>query len=122
MLSEVHTSKEFRRKLSRIYNDVNQDIYGFGVIRLSIFFVDDMVIFRTKHNRVRALQALETCNAELKQSVDYALFLEFKRRFLQCLIAETDLLVTSVLRDYDPGTEIAVTVVCVDEVAGGAGA
>lgn len=113
VFSDYHMSKEFRRKLFQLYNGVNQDLYGFGVMKLRIVFVEDMIVFRTKHNRVRALQALERCAPELKQSVDYALFSEFKRMFSLRLATETDLAVTSMLRDYDPKTETAVTVVCV---------
>lgn len=116
MFSDYHMSKEFRRRLFQIYNGVNQDIYGFGVMKLRIAFVEDMVLFRTTHNRVRALQALETCAPELKRSVDYELFSEFKRRIAIRLANETDLVVSSILRDYDPTTETAVTVVCVGGV------
>lgn len=115
MFTEERTSKEFRRKLFKLYNAVNQDIYGFGVMKLRIVFIEDMIVFRTKHNRVRALQALEACNPALKHSVDYALFMEFKKRLAGLLLSETDLHVTSILRDYDPSTETAVTVVCVGE-------
>lgn len=118
LFSEDHTSKEFRRELFRIYNDVNKDIYGFGVVSLRIVFVEDMIVFRTQHNRVRALQVLEERDRALKQEVDYALFLEFKKRFLDRLVRETDLDVASILRDYDSATQTAVTVVCVSEEGG----
>lgn len=118
LFSEDHMSKEFRRELFRIYNDVNKDIYGFGVVSLRIVFVEDMIVFRTQHNRVRALQALEERDPGLKRAVDYALFLEFKKRFAEWLGRETDLDVTSILRDYDPETQTAVTVVCTSNGGG----
>ena len=118
MFAERYTSNEFRRKLFRLYNGVNQDVYGFGVMRLRIVFVEDMIVFRTKHNRVRALQTLEQSDPSLKRSVDYALFMEFKRRFARAMAEETDLDVECILRDYDPATETAVTVVCVRTEAG----
>jgi 5-carboxymethyl-2-hydroxymuconate isomerase len=115
MFTDAHTSKEFRRELFKIYNAVNNDIYGYGVVSLRIVFVEDMIIFRVKHNRVHVLQVLEGREPFLKQSVDFALFLAFKECFAEKLRAETDLNVNCILRDYDPVTHTAITVVCVSE-------
>ncbi|MCH3971295.1 MAG: DUF2294 domain-containing protein [Oscillospiraceae bacterium] len=114
-MTGIYTTQEFKRKLFKIYNSVNQEIYGFGVNELRIAFVDDMIIFRTRHNRVRALQVLENDYKDLKQSVDYALFLEFKKRLRRQLQEQTDMHVGSLLRDYDAKRETAITVVCLEE-------
>lgn len=102
---------DIRKKLFRIYNDVNKDIYGSGVIELKINVTSDMIFFYTRHNRVQALKVLEDRYLLLKQSVDYALFTEFKLRLGEKLKEQMGIIPKSILRDYDPDAMIAVTIV-----------
>lgn len=104
-------SAEYKKELFKIYNEINKEIYGFGVIELKINLTDDMIIFITKHNRVSALQALEQNHPDLKQSVDYALFSEFKLRLKARLQENLHLEPKAMLRDYDANYHLAVTVV-----------
>lgn len=102
---------DYKRKLFKIYNTVNKEIYGYGVTELKVSCMEDMIIFRTRHNRVHALQVLEENYAMLKQSVDQALFSEFKRILRKKLTEEMGLRVVGMLRDYDTNIRTAVTVV-----------
>lgn len=109
------SSNEFKKKLSRCYNEVHKELYGVGVTQLKIEAVNDtMIMFLVKHQRVTALRALEEHYPELKQSVDAALHQEFKRRIQKKLSEEMNLSVTGVLRDYEPQTAWACTVVITD--------
>lgn len=106
------SSNEFKKRLSRCYNEVHKELYGVGVTQLKIDAAGEaMIMFLVKHQRVTALRALEEHYPELKQSVDAALHQEFKQRIQRKLADELDLPVTGVLRDYDPGTNWACTIV-----------
>ena len=100
-----------RKKLFRIYNDVNKEIYAFGVVEIKINLTADSITFIAKHNRVQALKVLEKRYVMLKQSVDYALFQEFKLLLKEKLIAELGLEPEVILRDYETNSQIAFTVV-----------
>lgn len=102
---------DFKKQLFRVYNDVNKDIYGSGVVELKISVNDDVIMFYTRHNRVQALRALEDRHTSLKQSVDYALYQEFKFRLGQQLRDRLGIFPKAILRDYDPGSLIAMTAV-----------
>lgn len=107
---EFH-SAELKKQLFKIYNDINKEIYGFGVVELKINLTEDMMIFITRHNRVPALQALEQNHPDLKQSVDSALFSEFKLRLRARLQENLHINPKAMLRDYDASYLLAVTVV-----------
>ncbi|MDR2006755.1 MAG: Na-translocating system protein MpsC family protein [Acidaminococcales bacterium] len=102
---------ELKKKLFRIYNEVNKDIYGFGVVEIKIDMTPDFIMFFGKHNRVHALRVLEKRYIVLKQSVDQALFQEFKLLLRQKLNEELELYPAAILRDYETNSQIAVTVV-----------
>lgn len=109
------SSNEYKKKLSRCYNEVHKELYGVGVNQLRLEAANDtMIMFLVKHQRVAALRALEEYYPELKQSVDAALHQEFKRRIQKKLAEELELPVAGVLRDYDPQTAWACTVVICD--------
>ena len=59
MMSMDNLPLDFKKQLFRIYSDTSKAIYGFGVIELKINFIDDMIIFRTRDNRVPILKVLE---------------------------------------------------------------
>ncbi len=107
---------ELKKQLFKLYNDVNKEIYGSGVVELKINITDDMIIFKTRHNRVPALQAIEANYAQLKQSVDQALFCEFKVRLRKQIEEKTNIRPQAMLRDYDSAFQTAITVVVIEEL------
>ncbi|MCL6456590.1 MAG: DUF2294 domain-containing protein [Gorillibacterium sp.] len=114
-ISLLLSSNEHKKKMSRCYNEVHKEIYGVGVTQLRIEAVaDGMIMFLVKHQRVVALRALEDHYTELKQSVDSALHHEFKLRFQKKLSEEMDLPIQGVLRDYDPASEWACTLIIME--------
>ncbi|MNB87931.1 hypothetical protein D3C75_349360 [compost metagenome] len=114
-VSLLLSSNEYKKKLSRCYNEVHKELYGVGVTQLRLEAANEtMIMFLVKHQRVAALRALEEHYPELKQSVDAALHQEFKRRIQKKLAEELELPVAGVLRDYDPQTAWACTVVICD--------
>ncbi|WP_054939833.1 hypothetical protein [Paenibacillus ihuae] len=113
-IPKLHENSEYKKLLSRFYNEVNKEIYGFGVNQLKISIEDNVILFLVKHQRVMALKALELRHTPTKMAVDHALHSEFKFRFLKIVEAEMNLKVISILRDYDPSTEWASTIVIVE--------
>lgn len=111
------STAELKRILFRIYNSVNKEIYGYGVTELKISIVDNILLFMTKDNRVHTLEVLEEKYSSLKQSVDQALFTEFKIRLKDSILQDLDMMAVSLHRDYDSGSRIAITVVVFDEDA-----
>lgn len=113
-MKAVNTT-DLRRILFKIYNGVNKEVYGYGVTELKINFIDNMILFLTKDNRVHTLEVLEERYALLKQNVDQALFSEFKIRLKGSLQKNMNIEAVSLHRDYDSSSRIAVTVVVLKE-------
>jgi len=107
-------SNETVKQLTRCYNKINKEIYGFGVTQLKVAADEGIISFYVKHQRVTALKALEARYEILKQAVDHALHTEFKLRLRKRLEETFGLKAAAILRDYDPATEWAVTVVITD--------
>lgn len=110
-MKNLSNVNEFKKQLFKIYNDINKEIYGYGVIELKISLTDNMIIFITKHNRVQALVALEERYSQLKQSVDEALFSEFKRILKDRFMEKFNIEPLAMLRDYDSTYQIAMTTI-----------
>lgn len=105
----------FKKSIFKIYNEINKEIYGYGVIELKVHILDDMVICIDKHNRVPALIKLEESNPKLKQSVDYALFVEFKNDIKKQIMEKYDIEPLALLRDYDCTYHVAMTTIVLGE-------
>lgn len=114
-MKKMSNANEFKKQLFKIYNDINKQIYGYGVIELKISFTEDMIIFITKHNRVPALVALEQRYSQLKQTVDEALFTEFKRILKEVFTEKFNIEPLAMLRDYDSTYQIAMTAIVLRE-------
>ena len=113
-MNDFSNLSEFKKQLFKVYNDINKEIYGFGVIELKINILDDMIVFITRHNRVHALVILEENYCQLKEAVDKALFTEFKSRLRKVLKENMGIDPQAILRDYDPDYKVAATIVMLD--------
>ncbi|MFG1830854.1 hypothetical protein [Micromonospora chersina] len=108
------TPGDLKQEILRVYNAVNQGIAGVGVSRQRVDLVGDRILILAKHQRVKSLAALDSAHREITREVDVALLDEGKRRLAQELKDKIGLAVRVVLKDYDPSTEIAATVVVLD--------
>ena len=102
-----------KRLLSSVYNEVNKEIYGYGVVELKVEQKDNIIIFNVKNQRVKILVTLEENYEFLKKIVDQALFEEFKIRLRTKLESEFSFEIVSVLRDYDPVQQKAYTLLII---------
>ncbi len=110
MLSSGH----LKQVIAKIYNDVNQELFGIGVIRQKVDIMDSKIVIIAVNRRVPALAALDIAEVRTRE-VDLALLDSFKRRFKEQIEAELGLSVETVLKDYDPKTELAGTIVVLEE-------
>lgn len=98
----------------RVYNAVNQGISGVGVSRQRVDLLDDRILIVAEHQRIRALAALDDDRPDVTRMVDVALVDESKRRLLTQLRESLGLPVRVILKDYDPVTQLAATVVVLE--------
>lgn len=108
------TPGELKQEILRVYNAVNQGIAGVGVSRQRVDLLDDRILILAQHQRVKALAALDPTRRDITREVDVALLDEGKRRLAQEFRDKIGLAVRVILKDYDPSTEIAATVVVLD--------
>ncbi|MBX9973755.1 Na-translocating system protein MpsC family protein [Cytobacillus firmus] len=111
--SKFHQS--LKKDLAFLYNRVNQEIYGTGVKKQRLETFDDRVIIFAQHKRVQALHILSQNFHHLTISVDSALIVEFKSLLKGLIEDSLHLKVKTILKDYDPDTEEACTVIYFEE-------
>lgn len=107
-------SSNDKRTLSVIYNEVNKEIYGYGIVELKIETCERVIVFIAKNQRVKVLVTLEENNKFLKQLVDINLFNEFKNKFKSKVEESMGFKVISVMRDLDTEAKLAFTVLVIE--------
>ncbi|KAB2331526.1 DUF2294 family protein [Cytobacillus depressus] len=111
----MYTQQSLKKDIAHLYNRVNQEIHGVGVKKQRIEIFDDRVIVFAQHKRVQTLQTLSKNFHHLILSVDSALIVEFKSLFKGQIEDTLHLKVKSILRDYDPDSEEACTIIYFNE-------
>jgi hypothetical protein len=114
-LPAARTSGQWKQDILRIYNSVNRDISGVGVSRQSVDLMGDRFLVVANHQRIPALASIDAADRYLTRMTDVALIDESKRRLLVELGTVLGLSVRTILKDYDPVTETAATVVILDD-------
>ncbi|MFD2370788.1 Na-translocating system protein MpsC family protein [Brevibacillus sp. GCM10020057] len=110
----VISAGQLKQELTKVYNDVNLQLFQIGVTRLRVDFVGDRILFMTYHRRVPAIRSVDEKNRELTRMMDILLIDEFKGQLKQRLEAKYEIKVVSILKDYDPETELSATVVVLE--------
>lgn len=100
-----------KKDIAQLYNKINQEIYGVGVKKQRIEISHNKLLIFAQHKRVQALQTLSNKHLELTASVDAALIAEYKAKFKEQIELIFRLRVITILKDYDPITENACTIV-----------
>jgi hypothetical protein len=68
-----------KQEIIKIYNSINQEIYGIGIKSQKIEISGDKVLIFATHKRIPALKILDESNRSLTAMVDYALMDANKR-------------------------------------------
>jgi hypothetical protein len=111
---DARTPGQLKQEILRAYNAVNQAISGVGVSSQHVDLLEDRILIVAQHQRIRALSALDGTRRDLTRVGGVAHVDEFKRRLAQEFRDRLGLPVKAVLKDYDPVTEVAATVVVLD--------
>ncbi|WP_078412123.1 Na-translocating system protein MpsC family protein [Priestia abyssalis] len=108
-------NSSFKKQLSQLYNEVNQEIYSAGVSKQKIDIVDNRIVIFAQTKRSPLISVLSERYPELTLSVDGALAVEYKRRLKEKLEKQFGVKVTTIFKDYDPASEHACTVVYLEQ-------
>jgi hypothetical protein len=108
------TSGALKQEILRLYNAVNQEMWRVGVRRQRVDLLGDRIVIVAEHERVPALAVLDADHRPLTRMVDGALLDENKRRLADVLGEALGVGIRVVLKDYDPTTQLAATVVLLD--------
>lgn len=100
-----------KQEIIKVYNSINQQIFGIGIKSQKIDVVGDKVYIFATHKRIPALKILDDDFRSLTASVDMLVMEANKKRLKEQLEQTLGLEVVSVLKDYDPKTEISGTII-----------
>ncbi|MBS3975642.1 MAG: DUF2294 family protein [Syntrophomonadaceae bacterium] len=105
-----------KKNIMRIYNAVNQEMFETGVKRLRVDVIGTRIIILADHQRLAGLAALDSTNRFVTRLADVALLDENKRRLKATIEAQyPNIKIKTVLKDYDPFTEIAGTIIVTEQ-------
>jgi len=100
-----------KQEIVKIYNSINQEIFGIGIKSQRIEVVADKVFIFATHKRIPALKILDADHRSLTASVDMLLMEANKRMLKEQIERQLGLEVLSVFKDYDPQTEHSGTII-----------
>ena len=105
------TLGELKQEIIRLNNEVNQELFGFGLKQQKVIVDEDKIVILAVNTRVVPLQALHGKDDWTWRLADLALLNEFKARLKHKMGSLFGKGVLTVLKDYDPRTEQAGTIV-----------
>ena len=105
------TGIDLKQEVMRVNNNVNITMFGTGLRKQRVLVMEDKIVISADHKRIPALAALDGTDRMTTRFVDVAILDEYKRRLKKELIEQIQLPVKSVLKDYDPEHELAVTII-----------
>lgn len=103
-----------KQEITKVYNSFNQDIFGIGVRSQRIEFLGDKILITAVHKRIPALKILDETHRLLTRTVDIHVIDANKQVLAEKIEEITGIPVVTILKDYDPYTEIAATVVILE--------
>ncbi len=107
---------ELKQEIARINNALNIAMYGVGLRKQRVLFVDDgTILILADNKRIPALAALDIKDRGTTRSVDLALLDEFKLKLKTELTQQLKLPVRCIVKDYQPEHELAVTVIILSD-------
>lgn len=103
---------DLKQEIIRINNNLNISMFGIGLRKQRVVIADeDKIIISADHKRIPVLAVLDQTSRDVTRMVDVAILDEYKRRLKQELSQQLNLPIKSVLKDYDPECELAITVI-----------
>lgn len=104
-----------KQALTKDYNRVNTKIFATGVVSLKIDIVQDKILMQATHKRIAALRYLNQESSSISDLADYYLLESFKRELRKLLLDEYGWNIVSIFKDYDAQSELALTVILLND-------
>lgn len=108
-------NSSFKRQLSQLYNDLNQEIYSTGVSQQKVDIHDNCIVIFAQTKRSPLISVLSKRYPELTISVDGALAMEYKLRLKEKFEKKFGMKVNTIFKDYDSTSEHACTVIYLEQ-------
>lgn len=115
ILKQQYSIGVLKQEIIKIYNSINQEIFGIGIKSQKIEISGDKVFIFATHKRIPALKILDQSHRSLTANVDVLLMEANKKMLKEQLEKTLGLEVKLILKDYDPATEYSGTVIVLKE-------
>lgn len=108
---------QLRQDIMKINNAINTKMYGRGLIRQKVCFLEEenIILIIANNQRVPALAALDSKDRTATRLFDMTLLKEFSERLKEELSISLGLSIKCILKDYDPVCELAVTTIVLEK-------
>ncbi|MEN6412771.1 MAG: Na-translocating system protein MpsC family protein [Veillonellales bacterium] len=108
---------QLRQDIMKINNAINTKMYGRGLIRQKVCFLEEenIILIIANNQRVPALAALDSKDRTATRLFDMTLLKEFSERLKEELSITLGLSIKCILKDYDPVCELAVTTIVLEK-------
>jgi len=106
---------EFKQEIIRINNRVNIEVFGQGLKSQRVEILNDKILIIAHNTRVKILSMVDRTDNFTTKIMDIALIMEFKERFIAALEESLGIKALAHLKDYDPKTEISVSVTILEK-------
>ena len=103
-----------KQEIIKAYNAINQEMYVVGVRQQRVEIFQDKILIVAEHKRIPVLAVLDGVAPDIACLADIALVRENKRKLAASLEAIVGVKVVTVLKDYDPATTLAATLIVFD--------
>ena len=111
----IWTAGPFKQELIKDYNNINLRMFDIGVKRQKIDIIGDKVLILAYHKRIPSLKFLDETNRSITRMTDMAIIDAYKEHLKKTLEEKYGMKVLSILKDYDPFTELSATVIIFDQ-------
>jgi uncharacterized protein YbcI len=105
---------DLKQELIRLNNEVNQEMFGVGLRRQRVDFLEDRILIMACNPRVKALSVFDSGGGFTARLMDLALLEEYKKRLRKVLEDRLGCRIRSLMKDYDPVEELAFTLIVLD--------
>lgn len=112
------TIGELKQQLMRINNTINVQMYGTGLRWQRVDICGNRIIILAENKRITALASIDSKEGLNARRVDLMLLTEFKERLKLAVEELLGACVITVLKDYDPVSEMAGTIIVLEESIG----